>query len=102
MVRDGRTPDAMKIMPGLSCIVGRTEQEAAEKQQYLDSLTHPIVAREILGTVLGGIDLSGYAMDGPLPQLTPSKIPSQCIFLHVMDIAHRGNLTLRQTAQVVA
>jgi FMN-dependent oxidoreductase (nitrilotriacetate monooxygenase family) len=102
MAQHGRSPDEMRIMPGLSCVVGRSEAEAAEKQQYLDSLTHPIVAREILGTVLGGIDLSAYPMDGPMPQLTPSKIASQSIFVHVMDIARRGNLTLRQTAQVVA
>ncbi len=102
MARHGRAPDVMKIMPGFSCVVGRTEAEAKEKQDHLDSLTHPIVAREILATVLGGIDLSGYAMDDPMPQLTPSRIASQSIFLHVMDIARRGNLTLRQTAQVVA
>src|SRR5262245_48671277 len=102
MARHGRSPDEMRIMPGLSCVVGRTEAEAAEKQQYLDSLTHPIVAREILSTVLGGVDLSAYAMDGSMPQLKPDKIASQSIFVHVMDIARRGNLTLRQTAQVVA
>ena len=102
MAQHGRSPDEMKIMPGLSCIIGRTEAEAEEKQQYLDSLTHPIVAREILSTVLGGVDLTEHPMDGPMPRLAPSKIASQGIFTHVMDIAERGNLTLRQTAQVVA
>jgi alkanesulfonate monooxygenase len=102
MGKHGRSPDEMKIMPGLSAVVGRTEEEADEKQQYLDSLTHPIVAREILSTILGDIDLSGYPMDGPMPQLAPTRISSQSVFTHIMDIARRGNLTLRQTAQVVA
>jgi len=102
MAQHGRHRDEMKIMPGLSATIGRTEEEAAEKQSYLDGLTHPIVAREVLSMVLGNTDLSGYAMDDPMPQLVPNTIASQGIFNHVMDIAKRGNLTLRQTAQVVA
>jgi alkanesulfonate monooxygenase len=102
MAQHGRHPDEMKIMPGLSPIIGRTEEEAAEKQQYLDELTHPIVAREVLSMVLGNTDLTGYDMDEPMPQLKPNTIASQGIFKHVMDIAKRGNLSLRQTAQVVA
>jgi len=102
MAQHGRHPDEMKIMPGLSPIIGRTEDEAAEKQQYLDELTHPIVAREVLSMVLGNTDLTGYDMDAPMPQLKPNTIASQGIFKHVMDIAKRGNLSLRQTAQVVA
>ena len=98
----GRSPDEMKIMPGLSPIVGRTQAEADDKQRYLDELTHPIVAREVLSMVLGNIDLTSYPMDGPMPQLAPSKVASLSIFQHVMDIAARGNLTLRQTAQIVA
>jgi alkanesulfonate monooxygenase len=92
----------MKIMPGLSAVVGRTAEEADEKQRYLDELTHPIVAREILSTILGDADLSDYPMDGPMPQIAPTKISSQSVITHIMDIARRGNLTLRQTAQVVA
>jgi N-acetyl-S-(2-succino)cysteine monooxygenase len=102
MAEHGRCPDEMKIMPGLSVVVGRTTEEAEEKQRYLNELTHPIVAREILSTVLGNADLSGYPMDEPMPQIMPTKISSQSIITYVMDIARRGNLTLRQTAQVVA
>jgi alkanesulfonate monooxygenase len=76
--------------------------EADEKQQYLDELTHPVVAREVLSMCLGNVDLTPYPMDGPMPQLAPSKVSSQSIFTYVMDIAARGNLTLRQTAQIVA
>jgi alkanesulfonate monooxygenase SsuD/methylene tetrahydromethanopterin reductase-like flavin-dependent oxidoreductase (luciferase family) len=86
----------------LSAVVGRTPAEAEEKQRDLDELTHPIVAREILSTILGNIDLSGYVMDGPMPQLTPTKVSTQSTFTHILDIARRGNLTLRQTAQMVA
>src|SRR5580700_4686670 len=49
----GRTPDAMKIMPGLSCVIGRTDAEAEDNYEKLNALIHPIVAREILSMVLG-------------------------------------------------
>jgi alkanesulfonate monooxygenase len=103
MVREhGRAPDEMKIMPGLSPIIGRTQAEADEKQQQLDELTHPTVAREILSMVLGHVDLTSYPMDGPMPQLPLNTNANQSTFAYVMDIAARGNLTLRQTAQIVA
>jgi alkanesulfonate monooxygenase len=44
----GRAPDEMKIMPGLSCVIGRTDAEAEENYEKLNALIHPIVAREIL------------------------------------------------------
>jgi alkanesulfonate monooxygenase SsuD/methylene tetrahydromethanopterin reductase-like flavin-dependent oxidoreductase (luciferase family) len=58
MTDHGRSLDEMKIMLELSAIVGRTAAEAQEKYEFLQSLIHPIVAREILSTVLGGVDLT--------------------------------------------
>ena len=37
----GRAPDAMKIMPGLSCVIGRTDAEAEENYEKLNALIHP-------------------------------------------------------------
>ena len=48
MAKFGRDPDHMKILPGLSTVVGRTEDEAVERHEHMQSLIHPIVAREIL------------------------------------------------------
>ena len=98
----GRNPDHLKVMPGLSCYVGRTETEAEEKYDYQNSLMHPIVAREILSTILGGIDLSPYDFDGPLPENLPMTQGSQSHFKYVTELAKSKNLTMRQIAQVVA
>jgi FMN-dependent oxidoreductase (nitrilotriacetate monooxygenase family) len=98
----GRNPDHLKVMPGLSCYVGRTTEEAEEKYQYQNSLMHPIVAREILSTVLGGIDLSPYDFDGPLPENLPMTQGSQSHFKYVTELARTKNLTIRQIAEVVA
>jgi N-acetyl-S-(2-succino)cysteine monooxygenase len=102
LVARGRAHDSMKIMPGLSPIVGKTLEEAKEKQAYLDRLTSPIVAKEILSFVLGGVDLSKFELDDPMPEVKPTSTSGQSIINHVMDIARSGNLSLRETAQVVA
>jgi len=98
----GRAPDEMKIMPGLSAVVGRSEAEAEERYEYLQSLIHPIVAREILSTVLGGVDLSPYPFDGPLPENLPLSNASRSTFANVTDMARKENLTMRQVAMRVA
>lgn len=98
----GRAPDDMKIMPGLSAVVGRTDAEALENYEHLNSLIHPIVAREILSMVLGNLDLSPYPFDGPFPENLPQTNASQGIFQEVTAMARRENLTIRQVATRVA
>ena len=44
----GRTPDQVKVMPGFYPVVGRTESEAKEKFDYLQSLIQPSVGISIL------------------------------------------------------
>jgi alkanesulfonate monooxygenase len=98
----GRDPDQVKIMPGLSCIVARTAEEAEEQYQHLQSLIHPMVAREILSMVLGYADLSAYSLDDPMPQNLPVSNLSRSTFEHVMDMARREKLTMGQVALRVA
>ena len=98
----GRNPDHLKVMPGLSAYVGRTEEEANEKFEYQNSLMHPMVAREILSTVLGNVDLTPYDFDGPLPENLPMSNASQSTFKYVTELAKKDNLSMRQIAQVVA
>jgi FMN-dependent oxidoreductase (nitrilotriacetate monooxygenase family) len=102
LAQHGRSPDEMKVMPGLSAIVGRTEAEAEERYEYLQSLIHPIVAREILSTVLGGVDLSSYPFDGRLPEDLPLSNASRSTFANVTEMARKENLTMRQVAMRVA
>jgi alkanesulfonate monooxygenase SsuD/methylene tetrahydromethanopterin reductase-like flavin-dependent oxidoreductase (luciferase family) len=62
---------------------------------------HPVVAREILSTVLGGIDLSPYPFDGPLPDNLPTAT-SQSTAQSVIDRAKKDNMTIRELALSVA
>jgi alkanesulfonate monooxygenase len=102
VARYGRDPDQVKIMPGLSVIVGRTEAEAQERYDYLQSLIHPIVAREILSLVLGSIDLSSYPLDGPFPGTLPKSNASQSTYQYVVDMARNEKLTMKEVALRVA
>jgi N-acetyl-S-(2-succino)cysteine monooxygenase len=98
----GRDPDQVKIMPGLSCIVGRTSAEAQERYEHLQSLIHPMVAREVLSMVMGNVDLSRYSLDDPMPEDLPKSNMSHSTFDNVMDMARKEKLTMKQVALRVA
>jgi N-acetyl-S-(2-succino)cysteine monooxygenase len=98
MSRYGRAEDSLKIMPGLNPIIGRTEEEAREKHQYLQSLIHPDVGRELLSNALGGFNLYGHDIDGPLPYdlLPVDTNASKSGLRSVVETARRENLTIRE------
>jgi alkanesulfonate monooxygenase len=96
MRKSGRDPDHLKILPGLSVTVAPTDAEAAADHEYLQSLIHPIVGREILATMLGGIDLSPYPLDEPMPDIPPHSGGSRGHYDALMDKARKENLTIRQ------
>jgi FMN-dependent oxidoreductase (nitrilotriacetate monooxygenase family) len=98
MGKYGRSPDDMKIMPGLNAIVGRTASEAEEKHRYLQSLIHPDVGLELLQNAIGGFDLSGCPLDGPLPEAAfHSEVKGgQTSARNVRNWARTEGLTIRQ------
>jgi N-acetyl-S-(2-succino)cysteine monooxygenase len=96
----GRDSDHVKILPGLSYIVAESDSEARAKFDYLQSLIHPMVARELVGMTLG-TDISAYDMDGPLPDLPPPN-GAQSTFEAVTRLARRENLTIRQLGMRLA
>ena len=93
--RYNRDPDHLKILPGLSVVVAESDDKAAEDFALLQSLVHPMVGREILSTMLGGVDLSPYPLDGQLPEL-PATNASRGHFESIVAMARRENLTIRE------
>jgi FMN-dependent oxidoreductase (nitrilotriacetate monooxygenase family) len=91
----GRHPDDLKIMPGVFPIVGRTESEAREKFEQLQSLVDPKVGLALVSGLTGGFDLSEYPLDGPIPEL-PETNASKSRQVLTIDLARRENLTIRQ------
>ncbi|MCC6474536.1 MAG: LLM class flavin-dependent oxidoreductase, partial [Burkholderiales bacterium] len=102
MAKYGRDPDHLNLLPGLSVIVGATDEAAREDFEYLQSLIHPMVGREILSTMLGRMDLSSFDPDQPLPDPLPHQGGSKGHFESIVALGKRENLTVRQLGARVA
>jgi len=61
----------------------------------LQALIDPAVGLALVSTVTGGFDLSGYPLDGPIPELpeTNARKSRQSLTL---NLARRENLTIRE------
>lgn len=95
LAKYGRSPDSLKIMPGVFPIIGKTEQEAVDKFAQLQELIDSAVGLGLLSTMIGGFDLSAYPLDGPLPDL-PETNGGKSRQKLLSDLAQRENLTIRQ------
>lgn len=95
LAKYGRSPDHLKIMPGVFPVIGKTEQEALDKYEQLQELIDPQVGLALLSGLVGGVDLSGYPLDGALPDLPDTNLHKSRLKL-VSDLARRENLTIRQ------
>ena len=97
LAKYGRSPDTLMIMPGVAVFTGRTAAEAEEKYERLHALIHPKAALALLTERLGGIDLSGHPLDGPVPEMKGNDVrmsnPPE-----LAKLASRENLTIRQLA----
>lgn len=98
MARFGRAPGHLKIMAGLTVIVGRSAAEAAEKFDRLQSMIHPEVGLELLSEDLEGVDLSDLPLDQPIPR---ERIPATAnrhkqFFDQILRLIDEEHLTLRQ------
>jgi alkanesulfonate monooxygenase len=102
LAKYGRSPDDLKIMPGAFPIIGRTEEEAQEKYEFLQSLIHPDVAWGILANYYKGVDLSKYSLDDIAPELPTDTNNNKSRLKLVKDLATRGTLTLRELYRSLA
>lgn len=62
----GRNPDGIVVLPGLSTVLGSTEEEARRRRELLDELLPDAYARDRLSGQLG-ISLDGLSDDEPIP-----------------------------------
>jgi N-acetyl-S-(2-succino)cysteine monooxygenase len=101
LARYGRRPEQIKILPGISPILGRTESEARQREADLNGLINPAYGLRQLSTLLDH-DLFGYDLDGPLPELGSHTEGNQSRFELVTSLARRENLTIRQLIERLA
>ncbi|MBW7461342.1 LLM class flavin-dependent oxidoreductase, partial [Paenibacillus sepulcri] len=100
LVRYGRTPDQLLIMPGLSPIIADTEAEAKDLEAELFDLVDSGKALKRLSNYFT-VDLSEYPLDAlvPVDKSKPYDFSSSGITSRhevVVDAARRDNMTIRQ------
>ncbi|CAH1649830.1 N-acetyl-S-(2-succino)cysteine monooxygenase [Hyphomicrobiales bacterium] len=96
----GRPHDAVKILLGVSPIIGDTEEEAKEIIAKLGSMVDPVTSMRVLSDRVG-TDLNQFDLDGPLPEL-PESTMMQGHARVLQSIAKRYNMTIRQLRDFTA
>jgi FMN-dependent oxidoreductase (nitrilotriacetate monooxygenase family) len=72
VAEEGRAPERVVILPGLSPVIGSTEAEAQRIHRELNDLTDPEVGRQRLSGRFGGHDFSHLPLDR---KLAPEDFP---------------------------
>jgi FMN-dependent oxidoreductase (nitrilotriacetate monooxygenase family) len=98
--REGRGP--LRIMPGIYAVVGESESHAQEKYRELQDLIEPKAGLALLGRMIGNVDLSGYPLDGPLPELPVTQTGQRSRQQLLTAIAAGENLSIRQLVERIA
>lgn len=68
-VARGRSRDSIKILPGITPVVGRTDEEARAKYDEIVARIDPREAVKDIAIIYPEIDLLSYPIDGPFPDL---------------------------------
>jgi FMN-dependent oxidoreductase (nitrilotriacetate monooxygenase family) len=98
LAKYGRRSGDVKIMPGISPIVGATEAEAKAKFRALQELIPDAVGVALLASYLSIQDLSAYPLDGPLPDMPETNLIQSRQQL-IIDLGRRDNLSIRELAR---
>ncbi|MBD2870556.1 LLM class flavin-dependent oxidoreductase [Paenibacillus arenilitoris] len=97
--RCGRSPDELRVLPGLYTVVGDTEAEAKELERELGELTVPAFGLQRLSTLFK-VDLTGYPLDAPVPlELLPKADEingNRGRYELIENMARREKLTIGQ------
>jgi FMN-dependent oxidoreductase (nitrilotriacetate monooxygenase family) len=94
MAKYGRERDDLKIMPALCPVVARTREEAREKYDQLQELFDPLAG---LGSLYGTFgDLSGHALDDPLPDDALGDRELRSIAARLTERARKEKPTIRE------
>lgn len=95
----GRASEEILVFPGISPIIGRTEEEAESKYQAIAGLVTLEDALDQLGRPFTYHDFKQYPLDEPFPDLGDLGSNSyRSSTDRIKRIAKEENLTLRQTA----
>jgi FMN-dependent oxidoreductase (nitrilotriacetate monooxygenase family) len=103
---EGRSPEQVLILPGLSPMIAATEAEAQRMTRETNELSDPDVGRKRLSGRFGGHDFSHLPLDRPLvPEDFPEPSSVEAARSRtevILGLVRRENLTLRQLLGMLA
>jgi N-acetyl-S-(2-succino)cysteine monooxygenase len=101
VVKHGRAPEHVPILPGVMPIIGETDAQAKEQLDRLQSWLTPTNAMALVSQRIG-YDISGYPLDGPVPDFPEKTDRGQAFSRTLLEMARREKMTLRDLYNVTA
>jgi FMN-dependent oxidoreductase (nitrilotriacetate monooxygenase family) len=101
VIRHGRSPSELAILPGVMPIVAETDEQAKEQLARLQSWLTSTNALTLVSQRIGH-DISGYPLDGPIPDFPAHTERGQAFSKALLDMARREKMTLRDLYNVTA
>ncbi|WP_244490667.1 LLM class flavin-dependent oxidoreductase [Aureimonas frigidaquae] len=95
----GRNPKDLKILPGITPLVGETEAIVRERKQVLAERIEPEAGLSTLSYHLD-VDLAAYPLDEPLPQLNVPGVTGH--YDEMREASDKGALPLREVGRMYA
>jgi FMN-dependent oxidoreductase (nitrilotriacetate monooxygenase family) len=87
-----------RVLPAIHAVIAPSEAEARARYAALSELVDPVLSVGVLQMLLGGVDLSGAPLDGPLPDDIPPTVTNATTRQGLIDLGQREGLTIRQLA----
>jgi FMN-dependent oxidoreductase (nitrilotriacetate monooxygenase family) len=101
VVKHGRAPSDVAILPGVMPIIAETNEQAKEQLARLQSWLTSSNALALVSQRIGH-DISGYPLDGPVPDFPEKTERGQAFSRVLLDMARREKMTLRDLYNVTA
>jgi FMN-dependent oxidoreductase (nitrilotriacetate monooxygenase family) len=101
LAKFGRTPESLRILPGILPIVAASDEEVRKIESQLDSLIPEQVGIDLVSSWVG-MDISGSPLDGPIPDLPDeAHFDGQRTNLEQIKQYKSEGRTLREVARIV-
>jgi FMN-dependent oxidoreductase (nitrilotriacetate monooxygenase family) len=101
VARHGRSPNDLPILPGVMPIIGSSDEEAKEQLARLQGWLTSTNAMALVSQRIGH-DISGYPLDGPIPDFPAKTERGQAFSNTLLEMARREKMTLRDLYNITA
>lgn len=101
VVKHGRAPSEVAILPGVMPIIAETNEQAKDQLARLQSWLTSSNALALVSQRVGH-DISGYPLDGPIPDFPAHTERGQAFSKTLLEMARREKMTLRDLYNLTA